>query len=293
MLVAPASGLAIPPIPGSGCIAMGFSFNAPAMIGGVGEYAQKFKTDPQAGALISDELIAFIRAAAGVYSGVGCGAVGGTDKLETSNILGITDAAKTKAMLKQGIALLGTGKLGDMYKDLGMSVTWKENVRSTGGQQVDRMAMTIDPAKVMPGTDAMIQDIDIACTKTQALSSNVPANLDAMVAGKVLGKPLAAQSAFPGFDGYGDYDLVSYVKLSMAIQAKAQPMIKPMADAVAAAQPAPPILVAWRMADGKAQSKLQLPLKAISNIGMAFAAGNAGGRPGAARPRPGADQNAY
>lgn len=293
MLVAPPVGLTRPPIPGNGCIAMGFNFNASAVVGGIAEYAVKFKADPQAGPLFSEEVIALIRSAAGVYSGTGSGAVGGTDSLETSNILGITDAAKARALAKQGLALLGAGKVGEMYRDLGVSMALKENVRSTGGQQIDRMEVTIDEAKAQPGMKEMMPNLEFAFTKTQGLSSNVLANVDALVAGKALGKPLAAQAAFPGFDGYLDCDLIAYLRLTMSIQAKAQPLIKPMADALAAAQPAPPILMAFKLADGKIYGKVQLPLKAVSNIGMALAAGNAGGRPGGPRPRPGADQNAY
>jgi hypothetical protein len=277
-LVAPAAG-GLPAVPAEGFLALTAKYPAKAFEAYLVDVVARLAKDPEGKVLADDQMVALLREQAGLATGNVAMAMGGTETLAQVGVMGHSDADKLKALQKKWLAVMTQGSLGKLYAGMGITSTLAENVRTSGGAQVSRIDMRIDPEK-NPQAEAMqgmMRPVEMAVTKDLAVWANEPAMLDAAITGRSTAAPLAAQKVFPGMDGYADIEVIQYMQVTMAMQAKANPFMAGMFEGIKALKPAPPIVTAWRTVGGLAQVRTQVPLKGFFAIAQAMMGGMGGG----------------
>lgn len=142
--------------------------------------------------------------------------------------MGVQDAEKYLSVMESASKLLEPGSaLGELYKGMGMplEVGLEKDVRKHGDVSVHRFKMKVaesgeEGSPPMPGMEmvqGMLRDYEMALVNGQAVVSQDPAGLDALIdaarAGEEKPLELAAVKAFgKGRHGYMDYDILGLLK---------------------------------------------------------------------------------
>ncbi len=180
-------------------------------------------------------------------------------------VMGVKDPAKALDQMEKELAWVSEGPLGSMLKSSGLTgVTLKRDVRTVGDVKVHRIAYAFDPANNSPEALAMRQampDQEVAVVGNQVLTSQNPAALDGLIAGKGPGLKVAAVATLgAGFDGYLDVDLIGLIRS----QTKTNPALAMLAGVLEKAKSGEPIAMGWTIKDGKIVVQGHIPLAPIA-----------------------------
>ena len=188
----------------------------------------------------------------------------GDQPLRMEGVYGARDGARVLAVNKRLFtALFAAGPIGDLYRGMGIGMTFSENTRTLGSISVAKVAYAFDAAKLPADqTDQMrkmMQDIELAFLPDALVFANAPEDLDRLVAGGGQPLPTAAEHTIgAGRDGYLDLDWLALMKVSFQMNGA---KLAGMADAVAKLPPGEPMTAAWTARDGRLLGEWRLPLK--------------------------------
>lgn len=248
---------------------------SPALLGAFAELTAKVAEDQQVKALVGPDLVAFLRDAARVGSGefVARQGVGGVVTGQEA-LYGINDASAARGLLERVAAMTAKGPLADFYASLGMGMKLELGVRQApGGIRVDRMTITVDPAKQPPGQADMMAKMfvpaEVAVGADAIATANTPAVLDQLLgAGRGPCSLAAEKSIGAGWDGYIDYDF----GMQMRNQAKLMEGTPgaPMAAVLAAMPVGHPLTSAWAIRDGRMRMQVVVPMAFAADMKQFF-----------------------
>ena len=254
------------------------------------ELLASLREQPAGQDLIDDGMIAMVRewgeAVDGAFA-VRMRAVG-DHPMRMDGVNGARDGARVLALTKRMFSgLFSDGAMAELYRGMGIGMTFSDQARLVGTIPVAKAAYTLDASKLPADQQAsmrtMMQDVEIAALPDSMLYSTVPADLDRLLVGGWQPLPTAAEHVIGGGrDGYLDLDWLGMMKATMRANAAALPA---MAAALAKLPPGEPMTAAWTVRDGRLLGELRLPMKPFADFSKAMQESVMGGMDGAA-PQP-------
>jgi hypothetical protein len=267
-LVAPPAALGVWPVPGDGIVAVTARYPASAMAGWVDDALGRLAKDPRTRDLAGGDMAGLLRQQMALATGQGAMVFSGTAALCQTGMAGHRDAVRIRALQGRLVTTMAAGPFGDFYRAVGMEMRWETDVRRIGDRPVDTFRILRSATAALPFPE--VPPMDLVVERDRILWSQDPDRLDALVAGALPGRVLAAQGRFPGMDGWMDADPVGYMALTFAMQAEGNPMLEPMREALASVPAGEPVALGWRTAEGRAQVRVRMPLEPWYGLAAAF-----------------------
>lgn len=254
------------------------SYHAPGACAWLAGLLETLRKQPAGKDIIDDATVALVRewgeAADGGFA-MRLRAVG-DQLMRIDGANGARDGVRLQALQKRITDIMFVnGPIADLYRQMGIGMTYTENVRASGSIPVARVAYTIDesklPADQLTQMRQLMQDFELAALPDANLFANDPATLDLLVAGAGPALPTAAEHAVgPGRDGYVDLDWLGLAKMAMRANSAQVPG---MAEAFAKLPSGAPLTGAWTARDGRLLWEGRIPLKPFFDFGKAMQAG--------------------
>lgn len=266
-------------------MAMSGRVNYPAMGVYAGNLLRSLKAKPEAQGLITDEMIAAAESVGAGLSGDTAFSMRTTEArpLLWEGLYASNDSAKAEANLEKMITLLsGQGPIGDLYRDMGITMTLTKGARtSPSGVPVHALGVTVDETKIPPDQAAQMKAMsgyELAVTKGWVVMSQDPTGLDALIAGTGKGMTTNAEKALgAGRNIYADLDMIGFVRAAMKMAGTGMDAMIP------ATKPGEPLSFAGTSADGRMLMEIKWPLAPFVEL---MKAAQGGGQP---QPKP--DEN--
>ena len=249
-----------------------------------GKILDDLKAKPEGKELISDELIATVKAWGATLTGDSAFRLRSVDSetmpFQWDGLYGCADSVKAEANVDSVFKLLAPGTtMGKMYERMGMTMSLaKAKRKSPSGVPVHKVSMTLDETKLPPAQAQQMkmwtQGYELAMPKGWFVMAQDPAQLDSIIAGTGKGMSTAAEKAIgAGRHIYGDVDLIGFVRATMKMSGM-DAMVQ-IPDTVKSGDP---ISMASTVANGRAFIEVQWPLAPLAELAKAMNGG--GGRRG-------------
>jgi hypothetical protein len=259
-----------------GLMALSGRMNIQALFDYMVDLLGRLQARPEAKDLLTDDLVAQLKSWPMPWTGDLAVRLRSADQAPFlfDGVYGSADAAKAQASFDRAVALFtGDGALAKLYQGLGVTMAMTKDVRSVGGLQVQRMGVTLDPAKLPPdqveAMKAMMHDYEFAVGKDWVALAQEPKTLDALVAGAGPGLTLRAEKAIgAGRQLYLDLDTIGLMRAQMRMAGDKVPdQVRRVFDKLASGEP---VAVAWTAGEGRGLAEYRVPLAPFAELAKAF-----------------------